>query len=253
MRTTINEASIVIQLINEFDKRPILNANITCNGRHIPFIKKDTGHYVFINMHNGNYLFDIDAFGFEKKTVTVDLTSSSVSPQLHIVRLNYLMNHPRIPGMKKIVFTVKNKDKLISNRDIKLRLDTKVSQLRVIDPMVKGSKEVVLNSDFNSRFLFQEYSYEKKPNLNILFTGFDYEKKAYLNDEPFKSKVAEGGLLNPVWNFVTDDNGVFVLPIDNTFLQKNVLDFTVFAGKKSSNIVVEIKDNTTNVDVSINI
>lgn len=251
MRTVINEASIVIQLLNGFNKTPILNADITCNGKHIPFIKKNSGHYIFINMHKANYIFKINAFGFEQKTLTVDLTDTSVNPLTHVISLNYTMSHPQISAMRKIVCTLKNKNKVLANTEVKLRLDTKVPQLRVIEPMTKGEKEVYLNSDFNTMFLFQSFSYEKKTNMDILFNSYDIEKKAYLNTTIFKSKVIEGGLLSPVWNLKTDENGILIIPIDNTFFQNDMLDFTAFIGKKSTNIVVEKPKDTLYIDINV--
>lgn len=245
----INKASVVFLVLDDYTKDPLSDAEITCNGVHIPYAKKTDGYYVFLNMDPGNYQFEVSLKGFLPVSYEVELTD--VQPMQIVATMQYTQDNIKALGYKRLIFTAKTKGKPVKNKAVRVRLDTKVPFLRVIEPMPKGSNLVMVNSDYNKRLLFQQYSYDKKPNLNIFFVGYDHEKQAFRTRDPFKTRTIEGGLLNPVWNYMTDEHGSFMIPVNPLFIQKEQVDFTVSIEKKNISIVATLSERVSYIDVTI--
>lgn len=246
---TITKASVIFYLLDEINKRPISDAIITCKGHSFASIRKDDGNYVFTDIAKGEYVFIIQKPGFLSKEYQVSI--SDVQPVMTAVTMQFSLDNPVISNMKKIIFTLKNGDKIVPSKEVSLKVDIRNPYLRVIEPVIKGSYLMKLNSDFDPRLLYQEYRYDQKTNISIFFSGYDHENKAYILSTTYKSKIPESGLLNPIWSFKTDSKGRFLFIINPVFMLKDKIEATLTIDKKVLNIVSDVNkmDNYINLDM----
>lgn len=237
----INKASVVFLVLDDYTKEPLTGVTIKCNGELIPYVKKNDGYNVFINMSPGKYRFELFKRGFISMAYEAEVTE--VQPVQFVVPMKYSMDNLSANALSKIVFTIKKDGAALTDCNVKIRLNTKVPCLRLIEPIPKGKNTAVINSDYNKRFLYQEYNYDKKSTVDVFFTGYDPEKQVYLTKEFYKSKVPEGGLLRPVWRFITSGRGEFILPINRMFISDGETEFAVSVGDKTVTKKIDVNGN----------
>lgn len=246
----INKASIVFSLIDNYNKAPLTNCIIKCNGKNGSYLKKRDGYYIFLNLEDGHYDFEFSCEGFMPEHYSVDLKDDKELVKA-VISFNYKIDNIFVFNMNKVVFNLKDNDKPLINADVKVQLDTKVTFLRVIEPIKKGSNLIKINSDFNTRLMFQEYYYSKKPDFKVVFSSYDRDNLAYENQINADKDIAPDGLLYPIWHFKTDSRGSFVLPINPVFILKDEVDLTLNINNKD--IKIKTKTNSTeyvNIDIS---
>lgn len=245
----INKASIIFFLIDNFNKSPLNKGIIKCNGKHVPYLKKNDGYYVFLNLEENHYEFDFSCAGFMPEHYSIDLDGKE--PMRVVIPFNYKLDNMLIYNMNKIVFNLKDNGIPLKNADVRIKLDTKVPFLKVIEPIKKGSNQIKINSDFNSKLMFQEYYYSKSPDFKVMFSSYDRKNLAYENEISADKEIAKDGLLYPVWNFKTDNRGSFVLPKNPIFMLKGESDFTLTVNNKEIKAKSEnLSTENINIDIS---
>lgn len=244
----LNRASVAFFIVNDYSKGAISNARIMCNNSYIPYSNKGDGYYSFSNLENGMYKFDIMCDGF--KPASYEVKVSDIQPIQIVSCLKYSSDSTDLYNINKIVFYIKNDGKPLENTDIKIKLDTKVLFLKLIDPIEKNSNVININSDFDKRLLYQDYAYDKRQTMVINLNGYDHINKVYQNSKVYKSKVAEGGYLTPLWKFTTDDFGRVILPINPVFFAKPQAELTLTILKKKYSVRINTND-TENIEIDI--
>lgn len=243
------KASIVFRLVDNVNKGPINNAIVVCEDKNFPCVKKDGGYYVFTNIENGTYAFTIKAQGFISQDYEVTVSQEDVN--IITLPMQFSSDNTLLQNIKKVTFILKQKGDLFANQDLTIKVDTINPYLRLIEPISKGNDLMKLGLDFDQRLLYQEYCYDKKPNLNFYIKGYDHDKKAYILKDTYKSKITEDGFLKPVWNLKSDNMGRVVFPISPIFFLRNAAEFSFIIGKKKINVSVEsfVDDNIVEVEV----
>lgn len=251
---TLNKASIVFLLINNFNKKPITDAIITCkNSRHACVNKMD-GYYVFLNMEDSTYEFDIKCMGYESKSYKVELNSNTGDDIAEIiVALNYSRENYMIYNLEKFLFEIKQDGELVKDTEVLIKLDSKVPFLRVIEPIEKDTNKVTINSSYNGNLLIQEYHCDKYKDREIIFIGYDQEQGCYLSKDKFNEDIQPGALLLPIWKLKTDKNGVAMLPFYQVFMQDNEIKFTAMIDEKKSKFSVDLLEFKKNKEVHVDV
>ena len=60
----------------------------------------------------------------------------------------------------------------------------------------------------------------------MLLTGYDKAAGQYELQDPLTADLPQGTLLRPVWDLITDRDGVAILPAIGLFLQREEVEFT---------------------------
>lgn len=244
----LNRASVAFFIVNDYSKGAISNARIMCNNSYVPYSNKGDGYYSFSNLEKGTYKFDITCDGFIP--VSYEVTVSDIQPTQIVARLKYSSDNAYLYNINKVDFNIKSDEKPLKNTEVKIKLDTKVLFLKLIDPIEKNSNVININSDFDKRLLYQDYTYDKRQTMGINLNGYDHINKVYKNSKVYKSKVTEGGYLTPLWKLVTDDFGRVILPINPIFFAKPQVELTLTILKKKYKVTINT-DKTENIDIDI--
>lgn len=244
----LNRASVAFFIVNDYNKNAIINAEIKCNGSCVAYFNKRNGYYVFLNLEKGTYKFDITCKGFIPASYEVKV--SDEQQEIIVAGLRYSSESEELYYTKKVVFNIKNNGKPVENESIRIRLENKVSFLRLIDPIEKNSNIVNINSEFDKRLLYQNYTYDKRQNMIFNLFEYDYENKVYKNSKTYKSNVAEDGYLHPFWNFKTDKFGRVTLPLNTIFFTQPQADLLVTVSKKKYTFTVNTED-TDYIEIDI--
>ncbi len=239
----LNKASITFFIINDYNKSPVLNVDITCNNKKIAYSKKNDGYYTFMNLEKGHYKFDIHSKQFNKASYEIDL--EGIEPIKINCCLKYAADSSELLNLNRIIFHFKDGDNIIKETDVEIKLETKVPFLRLIDNINVGNNLVKINSDYDKRLLFQNYSCGKKLDNIFLFNSYDHNTNLYKNFYKFKNNIEEGEILNPIWNNVTDKYGRVALPINRIFFIKAKSELSVYILNKKFKVIVnsnKVKD-----------
>ena len=244
----LNRASVAFFIVNDYTKSAVTNAEIKCNGSCVAYCNKRDGYYVFLNLEKGTYKFDIACKGFISESYEIKV--SDTQQERVVVCLKYSAENYDLYNTKKVIFNIKDNGKLIENADVRVRLETKASFLRLIDPIEKNSNIININSEFDKRLLYQDYMYDKRPNMIISLVEYDHVNKVYKSLKKYKSQVAEDGYLHPFWNFKTDKFGRATLPLNTIFFTQTQVEFMVTILKKKYTVTVSTED-TCYVEIDI--
>lgn len=238
----LNRVSLAFLLIDMFTKVPIIRAKIKCNGEVIPYTRKSNGYYVFVNILDKEYDFEISCDGYY--TINKKIKVGVNNPIQYTLLMQSCLGDVSLYSKNKVIFDVKKSGKPFANQNVKLRLDTKVVFLKMISPIQKGNNLVEINYDYNTNLLFQEYYYDKNPNFPVFFVGYDLDEKKYRIKEKSDVEVEKGGYLCPVWELKTDHNGRLLFPINSFFISKETANFTLIANSMESSVSINVSRNT---------
>ncbi len=244
----LSKASVIFHIMDDYFKVPITNALLKCSDDSAEYIKKNDGYYVFLDLQSGTYNFTIICAGYN--TVNYEVEVKGDEPVEIRLSMQASMGDISRMNIDKIVFNLYNDGSLLNNKDIIIRLDTKVSFLKVIDPISRGSNFISINYDYNKNLLFQEYYYDKALDTSIFLVSYDWEKNKYKTREPYQAKANPGGYLKPVWRMKTDKNGRVVLPINSFFMTEENAEFTIICDDLEATVSSEISNNAV-VDVNL--
>lgn len=248
MMKELSKASVIFHVMDDYFKTPITNAMLKCSDDSAEYIKKNDGYYVFLNLQRRTYNFTITCAGYNDVNYEVELKDNEPVE----IRLSMQASMGDISRMNidKIVFNLYNDGSLVINKDLIIRLDTKVSFLKVIDPISRGSSLIGINYDYNKNLLFQEYYYDKALDTSLFIVSYDWGKNKYKTREPYQFKANPGGYLRPIWRVKTDKNGRVVLPINAFFINEKNAEFTIICDDLEATVSSEISNNAV-VDVNL--
>lgn len=242
----LHSASTVIWLLNGFDKTPILNANITCNGKHWPYVRKPDGHYVFLDMHDGIYNFVVDCWGFDKKSYEVEIKNGKgveIKDQLY-----YNKHFKDIYKLKKIVISLKKDGQSLANKDVKVIINDKIAFLKVIESDYDNEYKIKINGGYNKLYLMQEYL-DNEDRL-LFFYGYDSDTKKYLVKQDDDKKTSTDFYLRPAWNLKTDDAGEIIIPVQTLFMPGKKVSFLILVDEQSFSVEADVDDErSVSVDI----
>ncbi len=243
------KASIVFRLVDNLNKEPIDDAIVVCKDKSFSCVKKENGYYVFTNIEKGTYVFTIQAKGFISQDYEVVVSEDDVN--IITLPMQLSADNTLLKNMKKVIFVLKQKGKPLINQDLTIKVNTINPYFRVIEPISRGNNLMKLGIDFDQRLLYQEYCYDKKPNLSIYIKGYDHNQEAYILKDTYKSKIPEDGFLQPVWNLKSDNMGKIAFAINPIFFLKDNAEFSFVIEKKKINVSVEsfLKDDIIEVEV----
>lgn len=242
----MHSASTVIWLLNGFDKTPILNANIKCNGKPWPYVKKPDGHYVFLNMHDGLYHFDVECWGFGKKSYDIEIRGgkgTEIEDQLF-----YNKNFKGLYSLKKITLLLKINGSVLKDKEVKLAIDDKVSCLKVIE--FKGGEEnkIKINGTNNKLFVMQQYLDDENDLLRIV--DYDLISKEYTIEMEKNKQLNTDFYLRPIWNLKTDSMGEIIIPIIGVFMPNDTVTFLVTIDGKNYSVKAAVENsNVVSIDL----
>ena len=168
----IHNASLIILVIDIFRKIPIDEVEILCNGLQNPYLKKDSGYYIFCDLQPGNYKIEIFSPGFIKKEINCTLEFGECKKI--VSEMSFKSTNPSISRLPRIELLIKdkNKDEILTNQDAKIIMKNPVSFLKLINNAKKTSMGVVLNVENIHSLHFQNYIYE------FIDNGSNDEKKS---------------------------------------------------------------------------
>lgn len=242
----IHSASTVIWLLNGFDKTPILNANIKCNGKSWPYVKKPDGHYVFLNMYDGIYRFDVECWGFGRKSYDVEIQGGKgveIEDQLF-----YNKNFKGLYSLKKITLLLKSKGVALKDKDVKVAIDDKISCLKIIEFKGEEDKKIKINGTNNKLFVMQQYLDDENDLLKIV--DYDLRSKEYTIEMEKDKNLNIDFYLRPIWNLKTDSMGEIIIPIIGLFMPNDEVNFLIMIDEKSYSVKAEVKNsNVVSMDL----
>ena len=160
----IHNASLIILVIDIFKKIPIDEVEILCNGIQHPYLKKDSGYFIFCNLQQGDYKIEIFSPGFIKKEINCTLNFGECKKI--ISEMSFKSNNPNISKLPRIELLIKDRDKneILANQDTEIIMKNPVSFLKLINNSKKSSMEIILNVENIHSLHFQNYIYEFTDN-----------------------------------------------------------------------------------------
>lgn len=235
-------ASVSFYVVDDYNKRAITDAQISCNGSYSFCINKRNGYYEFINLEKGSYIFEVKRNKFVAAKYEVDLLDEQAVELVSC--LKYALDNSILNDVDKIVFSIRRNKDFLRNCSVRLLLDEKIPELKLGSLVKYGSKTVNINleSGFNERLLYQNYVYDKNPDEVIMLSEYDYRKNLYLSKIPIEFEIPKGKYLRPSWDFVTDKFGRFVLPINLLFFKNDSFKLKLIILKEEYELKASIKN-----------
>lgn len=244
---TLNQLSATFLIINAMTKSPINNAIISCNGKPGGYISKGNGYYIYTNLENYNYSFEISCQGFVSQEFQVDINDKS---EINVICLMYYsVESANLLSVNKPVGLATLGDVPIANADLLIVQEDKVAALRVTKT-TDNTKYIELNSDYNRAFLYQSYVYGTDLQDEIFIEDYDDNKKAYVTKEDIDKKIDISSLIKPAWHITTDEKGRFVFPVSDVFSTNDTVNFSV--KYENSTISVQVNKSDTNNTLHVN-
>ena len=229
----LHTASTIFWLINGFDKMPIVTANISCNGRSWPHIRKNDGHYVFLNMHDGKYRFHIECWGFNSKSYDVEIKNGNICEIFD--QLYYNKKFKGLHNLRKIFLSLEHDGEKLKDRNVQIIINNYLPFLGTKDFSKDQKSKIKINGNYNYLFLKQKYMIDEK---NFIFIdSYDGEYFILSDDSDFDDLKAES-VLKPAWELLTDENGEIVLPIHPVFMSKNNIEIIVRSNDLESRVKI---------------
>ncbi len=243
---TMNYASVVFLLVDSFNKKPIENAVITCNENYGGYVYKGDGYYVYPNLEKYKYHFEIKCNGFNTEIYDLDVEDDETKNI--ICTMNYLTGSGMFNTENRLLLQVMIDEKPLSNSDVSILYKNKIPGLRIIKSSEEGSKDIYLNSDFDTRLIYQSYVYNDK---TIYIDNYNYMEKCYVIKEPINERISEGDFLSPKWNLTTDKNGYLLFLINEFFNAKDYVELYIEVDGKSQNIKIPLDSNRSAIPVEL--
>lgn len=243
---TMNYASVVFLLVDSFNKKPIENAVITCNGNYGGYVYKGDGYYVYPNLEKYKYHFEIKCNGFNTEIYNLDVEDDETKNI--ICTMNYLTGSRMFNADNRLLLEVMTDEKPLKNSNVTIVYKNKIPGLRIIKSSEPGSKDIFLNSDFDTRLIYQDYIYN---NNNIYISDYNYMEKCYTIKEGINEEFIEGTFLTPKWNLVTDKNGYLLFLLNEFFNAKDYVELYIESNGKSQNIKIPLDSNKSAIPVEL--
>ena len=214
-------ASLVFLLKDVYNKNPITTAVILCNGKQNPYVRKQSGHYVFSDLFPGNYEISITCKGYTGLKFSVELKENET--KVMNFDLSYTADNTSISNATRFEMTFYHLKKRASDKDVSVLLQNESSFMKLIENAEKGAEEIKLNIDeMNSGIIGQKFIYEvKKERYEIKIEGFNSENKTYTLANPLEEALESGGKFYPKWDVKTDSAGRVVMPLIGHLMEAN--------------------------------
>ncbi len=229
-------ASLVFLLKDVYTKLPINTAVILCNGKQNPYVRKNSGHYVFSDLFPGMYEISISCKGYNSLKFSAELKENET--KVMNFDLSYTVDNPNLSNSARFEITFYHLKKRFSDKDISLSLGEESSFMKLIENAPQGTEEIKLNLDeMADGIIGQKYIYEaKKRKYEIKIAGFNSENKTYNLEKPLEEELPSGGKLYPKWDIKTDSIGRAIMPFISQFMASNPV-----------NLICEAKDEEENI------
>lgn len=240
----LSQLSVTFLVINAMTKDPINNAIISCNGKPGGYISKGEGYYVYTNLENYKYRFEVRCQGFAPQFFEIDLSKNT--EYNNVCLMYYSVSSAKLLSVNKPICLATLNGNPLENTAMKIIQGNKVATLRISDTVEDKMNCIELNCGYNRGVLYQFYSYGMECEKELFISDYDDEKKAYLTDTIIPEKIKISTLLKPMWKIVTDEKGLFVLPISGVFTTDNIVNFTIKYKEQSKSINVE-RSNTSKI------
>jgi len=235
VKKILHKTAVVFMFVDGVDKVPIINVNILCNNKKVPFIIKDDGYIVFSNLEYNNYNFQVFSPGFFAKNYNIEVKKKNDAPLIiDIFQRNNL--HPR--NGKKILIEIKKDGKTVPNLPVFIMQETKINTLKILEPVLENNEYIKLNSSYNLNITYQKYFYEKIEDF-ITINEFNHSVKLYVLNKATKKLIPGDGVLKPVWELFTDKFGVLNLPVNKLFMENEEVELKLKFLEQEKNIQVK--------------
>lgn len=231
---TISRISAAFQLLDSYSKGPVLGASILVDDRRVRYVAKGDGTCVFANLPSKPHTYEISAPGY----CTVRLALPAVP--LHFPEVVLLQHAPGGALLGKIAYfrlRFSEGEQPLENTEVRAVLQTNVGSLRLVAPAGAGDGALSLAGGYALGMLYQKCCSQGDPEKTILLTGYDKAAGQYELQDPLPADLPQGTLLRPVWDLITDRDGVAILPAIGLFLQREEVEFSFTWNGKEQRLV----------------
>lgn len=237
----LHYASIILNVVDAFTGQTVKGATVQCTNANEAAKRNHEGHHLFSNLPLGSYTFQIICSGYCTQSITVDYETLN-QPQIKTVGLAYSQMYPKLSQVNHMLFLLRTVNGALAHQTVRVQLQNKVALLRVRKDSKTGNKTLLLNGEGKTHFLRQMFVTER--DETVIFLSIDARTKEYVLGDPLKSQLKKGECLFPVWDFKTDREGAFVLPIDPLLMSGEELNFSITCDQGRKEITVLFSEET---------
>ena len=220
MRTII-QLSAAFLVLDSRDKSPIREASILVDGVKRRCIRKGDGHFIFVDLPEGEHRFEIASPGF---CTVRRLVQPGTGPLVEVVPMQYAPDSLRLGRISHYRFRFQKGGVPLANGRVEITLLTGCGALRVVDGAKKGQQTLALSGGYAPVMLYQDYDAGGAGTVTL--TGYNRYDGCCELREPLKKALAAGAALCPRWTLETDREGAAVLPGIGLFMQREELEFS---------------------------
>ena len=220
---TISRISAACQVLDSYSKGPVLGASVLVDGRRVRYVAKGDGTYVFTDLPLVPHVYEISAHGY--CTVRITLPAAPI----HFPEVVLLQHAPGGAFLGKIAYfrlRFSEGERPLGDACVRAVLRTNVGSLRLVAPAGAGERTLSLAGGYALGMLYQKCCPQSAPEETVLLTGYDKAAGQYELQDPLTADLPQGTLLRPVWDLITDRDGVAILPAIGLFLQREEVEFT---------------------------
>ena len=233
---TISRISAAFMLLDSYSKGPVLGASILVDGARVKYVSKGDGTYVFSNLPLTPHRYEISAQGYCNRAVDMPVTAPHLPEVLLMQHAPGTAALGRFPHYRMRFLHEKAP---LAQKTVRVALLTQVGGLRVVKKASKGEFYLSLAQSYSASMLYQTYVTDKLPGETVMITGYERATGQYELLDPIAAPLGQGALLRPVWDLVTDRDGVAVLPARGLFLQQDELEFLCTCGEWEKRLVTQ--------------
>ena len=231
---TISRISAAFQVLDSYSKGPVLGASVLVDGRRTRYVAKGDGTYVFADLPSQPHIYEISAPGYCTMRITLP-----ASP-LHFPEVVLLQHAPGSALLGKIAYfrlRFLEGERPLGDACIRATLRTNVGSLRLVASAGAGERTLSLAGGYALGMLYQKCCPQSAPEETMLLTGYDKVAGQYELQDPLAADLSQGTLLRPVWDLITDRDGVAILPAIGLFLQREEVEFSFNWNGKEQRLV----------------
>ncbi len=238
-----SRVSVAFYLVDQFTGLPVKSAHITVEEQMVPYVNKQDGYYIYVNLPPGKYTFAIQAPNYMAVNKAVELSQDQAKVWQLQVQLQHSLSSRLLDAATKIIGLVQDsKKRPLANEKVQAGIITANTYMRLTEEVQKGADSIKPYSREGMLLEGKKLLVVGAKGREVVeVSGYQPEQESYSLTEPLQNDFSSGAQLYPIWDFETDEEGQFVLPVPSQLIgREREVELIVFHQKKSTIQQLEI-------------